>query len=72
MALGDWFRRLFSPAPSAGSPEDAAILQEEYGGEAGPSEPGVVAGGVSGFAGLEDAQAVEGVEEETEPSDPAP
>jgi hypothetical protein len=74
MSLGDWFRRLFSPSPSAGSPEDEAVLREEYGGEAaGPSEPGVVAGGVSGFAGLEDAEAVEGVEEETErPPDPAP
>ena len=76
MSLGDWFRRLFSPSssPSAGSAEDDALVREEYGGAAvGAPEPGVVAGGVSGYAGLEDAEAVEGLEEQTEaPSDPAP
>ena len=74
MSLGDWFRRLFSPASSTGSAEDDAIEQEEYGGLAGePPAPGGIAGGVSGYAGLEDAQAAEGVEEQFEaPSDPAP
>ena len=76
MSLGDWFRRLFSPSssPSAGSAEDDAIVREEYGeAAAGPTEAGPVTGGVSGFAGLEDAEAVEGMEEQTEaPSDPAP
>ena len=72
MGFSDWFRRLFSPSPgSTGSAEDDAILREEY-GESGVGEPGI-AGGVSGFAGLEDAQAVEGLEEQTEaPEDPAP
>jgi hypothetical protein len=73
MSLGHWFRRLFSPSPSAASPEEA-ILREEYGGKAaGPSEPGVVADGISGFASLEGAEAVEDVKDETERRpDPAP
>jgi hypothetical protein len=75
MGVTDWFRRLFSPSPgAAGSAEDDAILQEEYSGEANkPGAPSVVAGGVSGFAGLEDSQAVEGELEQFEgPPDPAP
>jgi hypothetical protein len=75
MSVTDWFRRLFSPSDGgAGSAEDDAIEQEEYGGAAGgPPAPGSIAGGVSGYAGLEDAEAVEGVEEQFEaPSDPAP
>jgi hypothetical protein len=60
MSVTDWFRRLFSPSSTPGSPEDDAILREEYGESTGGSpEPGGVAGGVSGFAGLEDAQAAE-------------
>ena len=49
-------------------------LREEYGKNAGePSAPGGIAGGVSGYAGLEDAEAVEGEMEATEaPQDPAP
>lgn len=74
MSVTDWFRRLFSPSSSTGSAEDDAVEQEEYGGEAGePSASDGIAGGVSGYAGLEDAEAVEGLEEETEaPPDPAP
>lgn len=75
MGMSDWFRRLFSPGPTTGSAEDDAILREEYGDQwaGGSSPPGIVAGGVSGYAGLEDAQAVEGLEEQTEaPEDPAP
>jgi hypothetical protein len=73
MSVTDWFRRLFSPSSSTGSPEDDAIEQEEYGGEAGEPPAGAIAGGVSGYAGLEDAEAAEGVEEATEaPPDPAP
>jgi hypothetical protein len=76
MGVTDWFRRLFSPssAPSAEGAEDEAIMHEEYGGPAGgPPEPGsVVAGGVSGFAGLEDAEAAEDAVEGDEPYDPAP
>jgi hypothetical protein len=73
VSVTDWFRRLFSPSSGTGSAEDDAIEQEEYGGEAGAPSPGGIAGGVSGYAGLEDAAAVEGVEEEFEaPSDPAP
>jgi hypothetical protein len=75
MSVTNWFRRLFSPSSSTGSAEDDAIEQEEYGGEAdGPEPPGPgIAGGVSGYAGLEDAEAAEGVEEQFEaPSDPAP
>jgi hypothetical protein len=75
MGLGDWFRRLFSPSPTSRSPEDDAILREEYGGGASESsEPGgVVAGGVSGLAGLEDAEAAEEDLDQFEPPrDPAP
>jgi hypothetical protein len=74
MGVTDWFRKLFSPSSSTGSAEDDAILREEYGAnEGGPAAPDGIAGGVSGYAGLEDAQAVEGLEEETEtPQDPAP
>jgi hypothetical protein len=61
MGVTDWFRRLFSPSSgTTGSAEDDAILREEYGATAGGApEPGGIAGGVSGFAGLEDAQAAE-------------
>jgi hypothetical protein len=60
MAVTDWFRRLFSPSPDDESAE----------GEAPGS---VVAGGVSGFAGLEDAQAAEDdLEQFEQPPDPAP
>jgi hypothetical protein len=75
MSVTNWFRRLFSPSSSTGSAEDDAIEQEEYGGEAdGPAPPGSgIVGGVSGFAGLEDAEAVQDVEGQFEaPSDPAP
>jgi hypothetical protein len=75
MSVSDWFRRLFSPSPSAGSAEDEAILREEYGGNTdAPPAPGIVAGGggVSGFAGLEDAEAAEAAVEGDEPADPAP
>ena len=73
MGISDWFRRLFSPSPSTGSAEDEAILREEYGANTDePAAPGVVAGGVSGFAGLEDAEAAEAAVEGDEPADPAP
>jgi hypothetical protein len=75
MSVTSWFSRLFSGGPSTGSPEDDAILREEYGEGAGgePEAPGGIVGGVSGFAGLEDAQAAEGVEEQFEaPEGPAP
>jgi hypothetical protein len=74
MGVTDWFRKLFSGGPSTGSAEDDALLREEYGeGAVGEPGPGGIVGGVSGFAGLEDAQAVEGMEEDTEaPQDPAP
>jgi hypothetical protein len=79
MSMGDWFRRLFSPSASSLSPEDEAVEREEYGTaypDTGPEDapPGsVVTGGVSGFAGLEDAQAAEAEEEQFEaPPDPAP
>ena len=69
-----WFRKLFAPSSPTGSAEDDAILREEYGENEGePSAPGGIAGGVSGYAGLEDAEAVEGEMEATEaPQDPAP
>ncbi len=74
MGVTDWFRKLFSPSSPTGSAEDDAILREEYGENAGgPSAPGGIAGGVSGYAGLEDAEAVECEMEATEaPQDPAP
>jgi len=74
MGVTGWFRRLFSGGPATGSAEDDAILREEYGdGTVGEPAPGGIIGGVSGFAGLEDAQAAEGLEEQTEaPEDPAP
>jgi hypothetical protein len=75
MGVTDWFRNLFSPSSSTGSAEDGAIEREEYGVDPeAPHQPGGgIAGGVSGYAGLEDAQAAEGVEEQFEaPSDPAP
>ena len=74
MGVTDWFRKLFAPSSHTGSAEDDAILREEYGENAGePSAPGGIAGGVSGYAGLEDAEAVEGEMEKTEaPPDPAP
>jgi hypothetical protein len=73
MSVSDWFRRLFSPSPTAGSAEDEAILREEYGENTdAPPAPGIVAGGVSGFAGLEDAEAAEAAVEGDEPADPAP
>jgi hypothetical protein len=79
MSLGGWFTRLFSPSTSSAHAEDEAIEREEY-GDAYPGiasedvAPGsVVAGGVSGYAGLEDTEAVEGEQEELEPpADPAP
>jgi hypothetical protein len=75
MGVTDWFRNLFSPSDhTVGSAEDDAILREEYGENEGePSAPGGVAGGVSGFAGLEDAEAAQDELEQFEPpSDPAP
>ena len=74
MSVTDWFRRLFSPSPAPGSPEDDAIMREEYGERAEEDVgPAGIAGGVGGFAGLEDAQAVEALEEQTQaPEDPAP
>jgi hypothetical protein len=60
MSLGDWFRRLFSPS-----------TDDDSGAEAAPGS--VVTGGVSGFAGLEDAEAAEEELEQFEPPhDPAP
>jgi hypothetical protein len=68
MALSDWFRRLFSPAPATGQAEDEAILREEYGEDAlGQPTPGGVAGGPPGLAGLEDAEAAEDAVEADEP-----
>ncbi|HEY7420565.1 MAG TPA: hypothetical protein VH541_01040 [Gaiellaceae bacterium] len=72
MGVTDWFRRLFSPSssPSPAGAEDDAAMREEYGGDpGGPPEPGIVAGGggVSGFAGLEDAEAAEDAVEGDEP-----
>jgi hypothetical protein len=60
MSLGDWIRRLFSPSSDNASAEETA--------------PGsVAADGVSGFAGLEDAEAAEADLEQFEPPpDPAP
>jgi hypothetical protein len=74
MSLGDWFRRLFSPAPTSGHAEDEHILREEYGEDAlGQPTPGGVAGGPPGLAGLEDAEAAEDAAEADEaPRDPAP
>lgn len=73
MGVTDWFQKLFSPSSGTGSAEDDAIEHEEYGGEAVAGPSGGIAGGVSGFAGLEDAEAVQGVEGEFEaPQDPAP
>ena len=73
MGVTDWFRKLFSPSSDTGSAEEDAVEHEEYGGEAGAGSPAGITGGVSGYAGLEDAQAVEGVESEFEaPQDPAP
>lgn len=73
MGVTDWFRKLFSPSSDTGSAEEDAIEHEEYGGEAGAGPSGGITGGVSGYAGLEDAQAVEGVEEQFRaPQDPAP
>lgn len=60
MGLTDWFKRLFSPAPGAGSAEDPATLRAEYG-----------EGGLSGLARLEDAKAREdALEADEPPSDP--
>jgi hypothetical protein len=58
MSLGDWITRIFSPSSSR-DPDGA---------------PGaVVAGGPSGFAALEDAEAAEEAVEATDaPPDPAP
>ena len=74
MSLGDWFRRVFSGGGASGSPEDAAVLHEEYGGAYDSAAPdNVVAGGVGGLAGLESAEAAQADEEELEaPPDPAP
>jgi hypothetical protein len=73
MSVTDWFRRLFSPSPAPGSPEDDAILREEYGERAAEDVgPAGIAGGVGGFAGLEDAEAAESAVEGDEPSAPAP
>ena len=74
MGVTDWFRKLFSPSEDTAGAEDEAVEREEYGEEAGePEAPGGVAGGVSGFAGLEDAEAVQDELEQFEPpSDPAP
>jgi hypothetical protein len=73
MSVSDWFRRLFSPSPAPASPEDDAIMREEYGERATePMGPGGIAGGVAGFAGLEDAEAAEDAVEGDEPSRPAP
>lgn len=61
MGLTDWFRRLFSPAPTGD--EDPATLRAEYG-----------EGGLSGLARVEDAKARDDALEADEPppSDPAP
>lgn len=75
MSVTDWFRRLFSPSssPNVQGAEDEAILHEEYGGEAAEPAPGGIAGGASGLAAFEDAEAAEGAMEATDPpSDPAP
>jgi hypothetical protein len=61
MGLTEWFRRLFSPAPT-GDAEDPATLRAEYG-----------EGGLSGLARVEDAKAAEdALEADEPPSDPAP
>lgn len=74
MSLADVFRRMFSPSSDGESAEDAAVLHEEYGSDNSSEAPGsVAAGGVSGLAGLEDAEAAEGELEQFEPpGDPAP
>jgi hypothetical protein len=75
MSVTSWFRRLVSGGPSTGSAEDDAILREEYGDGAfgEPEAPAGIVGGISGFTDLEEAQAAEGLEEQTEaPEDPAP
>ncbi|MGH3008584.1 MAG: hypothetical protein ACRDLM_04160 [Gaiellaceae bacterium] len=62
MGVSDWWRRLFSPS-TAGGGED---VSEGAGGS-------VIAGGVSGFAALEDAQAAEDeLEQFEQPPDSAP
>ena len=75
MSLGDWFRRKFSPSPSAQAAEDEAIEHEEY-GDAPPEEPPAdfVVGGPTGagFQGLESSEAAEDAIHATDPpSDPA-
>jgi hypothetical protein len=63
MSFGDWFRRIFKPA-TAGTAEPM-----------GDAAPNALAGapGVSPFADIETAQAVEDIEHSTEaPEDPAP
>lgn len=71
MALSNWFRRMFSTAPSTEGAEDNAIEQEEYGAgaEAEPA-PDFVAGGLTGqggLAGLESAQAADDAIHATDP-----
>ncbi len=59
MGLGDWVRRLFSPAA------------QEYGTE--EASDAVITGGIPGLPGLEVAEAAEADAEATEPPpDPAP
>ena len=67
MGVTDWFRRLFSPTRGSTDPEDDAILREEYGADETGAPGAGIAGGVSGFAGLEDAEAAEDAVEGDEP-----
>jgi hypothetical protein len=70
MSLGDWFRRIFTPAsaPNQAGADDDATLRAEYGEQAGGHEgPGGIAGGAPGLAGLEDAEAAEHAVEGDEP-----
>jgi hypothetical protein len=73
MRLGGWLMRMFSPATSAGNPEDDAILHEEYGGQGTEPAPGGFAGPLSGLQGLEVAESAENAVDATDaPRDPAP
>jgi len=59
MGLGDWVRRVFSPAAQEHGTEEASDA--------------VITGGIPGLAGLEVAEAAEAEDEATEPpADPAP
>jgi hypothetical protein len=70
MGVTDWFRRLFSPAADDPGTEDEALESEAAGRR---RLERLRTDGVSGFAGLEVADAAEDAVEGADlPSDPAP